>query len=317
MRKFTITDSVERYLACRHSLGYKMSSQGYMLRNFAAFVDSQTKVDRLDTQLALRWACLSSSAAPLYCARRLEVVRCFARYLAVFDERTEIPPMGILGAAHRRIKPHIYTDEEIETLLRSCSMLMPPDSLRPLTYRTLFGLLASTGLRVSEALRLANKDVDLSRAVLSVNETKFHKSRIIPIHSTVVAALAAYMSERDRRWAVPVSDRFFRSSKGAPLPYTTVRHAFRTLVRRLGWSSNGERKLPRIHDLRHSFASKRLRDWQRQGYDLMVMLPALSTYLGHVKVSDTYWYITALPDLLSDTAELFANFARPERGCRQ
>jgi len=312
MKRRTITSFAQEYLRYRHSLGFRLKIEGPLLMKFATFADAEAEDGRLDTTLALRWARLPGAASPLYWARRLEIVRCFARYLLVFDCRTQVPPKGILGPAHRRISPHIYTEQELKALINACVELEPVDGLRPHTYATLFGLLASTGLRISEALCLEDFDVDLRNSVLSIRETKFHKSRLVPVHPSVRDQLTTYRRMRIQHCPHPSSCSFFLSDRGAALPYSTVRHVFRAIVRHLGWEPQDGRRCPRIYDLRHTFASRRLATWQQEGADLRAMLPALSTYMGHVKVSDTYWYLSAIPELFAEATSSFEQFAHPK-----
>jgi integrase len=236
----------------------------------------------------------------------LEVVRCFARHQAAVDPGTQIPPQRLLGRAHRRTPPHIYSDVELVSLLTAAGQLGPPGGIRPRTYATLFGLLACAGLRIAEALRLTRTDVDLETGVVTVRQTKFNKSRWVPLHLTAVKALADYARQRDRIVARPHDDRFFLSDSGVGLPYSTVRTVFRNLCDRVGIVGGGRR--PRLHDLRHTFACRRVESWYDVGIDLNHAVAALSVYLGHAKVSDTYWYLTATVDLMARAASRFEAF---------
>lgn len=307
---------VREYLAYRRGLGFKLRAEGAELVRFAAFADAEAPDGPLDTLLALRWARLPAGAGPLYCARRLEIVRCFARYVAVFDHRTQIPPAGILGPAHRRLRPHICSVQEVADLLKACAALGPAGSLRPCTYATLFGLLACSGLRVSEALRLADRDVDLAQGILTIRETKFRKSRLVPLSPSARDALRSYRQRRERHCPVPLSGAFFLTDGGRAIAYGTLRHTFRALARRLGWEPTGGGRRPRMYDLRHTFATRRLAAWQQEGANLAVLLPVLSTYLGHGKVADTYWYLTAIPELMRTAAVAFEQFARSDDGAQ-
>ena len=300
---------VEEYLSYRRKLGFLLKTEGPQLLAFAKYADKEGGDEHLNTELALRWARLPVNATLLYWARRLEVVRCFARYLAVFDPLTEIPPKGILGPAHIRTAPHIYSDLEIGTLLKGCAELKSANGLRRHTYATLFGLLACTGLRISEALRLTDSDVDLELGVLTIRQTKFHKSRLVPLHPSAIKALAKYAKLRCCLCPTRLSNAFFVSASGNPLPYPTVKHTFLTLIRSHGLDSGGVSRRCRIYDLRHTFATRRIALWQKQQMDVSALLPALSTYMGHVKVSDTYWYLSAIPELFSVTAEVFERYA--------
>jgi integrase/recombinase XerD len=242
-------------------------------------------------------------------------VRPFARYVAASEPRTEIPPLGLLGPSHRRLPPHIYSREEIAALLRAAAALSPIGGLRPRTYTTLFGLLVSTGLRISEALRLAQADVDLAAGVLTVRETKFRKTRLVPLHPSASRALGRYAAQRDRVHRQPPQPTFFLSEAGRPLAYSTVRTTFLRLRQALGWCRPGHRS-PRIHDARHTFACHCLQRWYQDGADVDQHLLALSTYLGHAKVSDTYWYLTATPGLLGTPAARFERFAQRGEGAQ-
>jgi integrase len=303
---------VEAYLALRRGLGFAYVKEGDLLLGFARYADKGRHHGPLTTALAVRWAKQSTSLN--WRARRLDVLRGFARHEAAQDIRTEIPADGLLGSARRRRgQPHIYSERELTDLLRAAAALLPPGGLRPQTYTTFFGLLASTGLRVSEAIRLMQADVDLGGQVLRVSETKARKSRLVPLHPSTTRALATYAAERDRRHPRPQVSAFFLDGGGLPLKYNTVKDTFADLRRGLDWvrpaSPGSRRRLRRIHDLRHSFACRRLLAWYEEGGDIHVKLPALSTYLGHVHVRDTYWYLTAIPDLMAVASARFERLA--------
>lgn len=310
-RAKSMSTKVDRYLKFRRELGYQLKTEGRLLQQFGAFADASGHRGPLTVELALRWAQSPKGCDRLYWARRLEIVRCFARHLAVTEPGTQVPGRRLLGPAHRRTAPHIYTTQELAALLAAAQRLSPRDGLRPHTYVTLIGLLACTGLRISEALRLVQADVDLGRGVLIVRETKFHKTRLVPLHPTAVAALRAYTNNRTRLKGDPRSDRFFLSDRGRELPYSTVRHTFRGLCASVG-ITGAPRRRPRLHDLRHSFACRRVEQWYEVGTDLDHAISALSVYLGHVKVTDTYWYLTATPDLMALAAKRFESFVQIE-----
>lgn len=312
-RSATMSAKVERYLAFRRGLGYQLRTEGRLLGQFARYADGAGHRGPLTTELALRWARLPAGGDPLYWARRLEVVRGLARHLAAVEPGTEVPPRRLLGPAHRRTPPHIFSGAEIAGLMAAAGRLGPPGGLRPRTYATLIGLLASAGLRISEALRLTRADFDAAGGLVVVRETKFGKSRFVPLHPTATAALAAYARDRDRLVPRPRCDRFFLSGWGDGLPYSTVRTAFRKLCDGLGLTGTGRRR-PRLHDLRHTFACRRVEAWYDAGADLDHAVSALSVYLGHAKVTDTYWYLTATPGLMARAAGRFESFARPAGG---
>lgn len=300
----------ETYLYVRRQLGFQLRIEGSELLRFARFADSSGHRGALTTQLALRWAQEAATATPLYRARRLEIVRCFAKHLAASESATEIPPTGILGPAHRRTQPYIFELSEISALVATARRLPSPRGLRGVTYASLIGLLACTGLRISEALGLHREDADLDAGLLTIRLTKFRKSRLVPIHSTARDQLRRYVARKDAI-VVPTSGAtFFVGEAGDALPYSTVRTVCRTLIDGVVPPGAGPRRRPRIHDLRHTFACRCLLRWYRDGVDVEQRVAALSTYLGHAKVSDTYWYITGVPELMAIAAARFEQFGR-------
>jgi integrase len=294
--KTTMCSRVTAYLKHRRALGYRLRIEGQMLLNFARYADCSGHRGPLTRQLALRWAALPRTASRLYWARRLEVVRLFARHQAAFEPDTEIPPRHVFGPAHRRGTPHLYSAGQIRRLLIQAARL--PGKLRPLTYKTLLGLLACTGLRISEALALQVGDVDLVHGHILILESKYHHRRWVPLHSTTLDALRHY--DRRRRTIFPGAQHFFVSDRGRRYAYTTVRCTFRELA--CGMRSNGARPQVRLHDLRHSFACRVLLRWQNAASGASKRIAVLSRYLGHSRVTDTYWYLTATPKLLAAAA---------------
>ena len=301
---------VQTYLTLRRNLGCALEREGSLLLDFARYSDRTGQEGPLTAELAVRWAKRPEGTNPIWWARRLDVVRRFARHQVALDPRTEVPLPRLLGTSHHRAQPHIYSDEEISALLRATGALVPRNGLRPFTYSTLFGLLVSTGLRISEALRLARADVDLQNGVLKIGETKFYKSRLVPLHATTTAALRKYQEQRDRLCPSAQAGTFFVSDLGAALKQSAVWYTFVVLRRRLGWENRPQHRRPRIHDLRHTMACRRLRAWYEDGTDINQALPALSTYLGHANVTNTYWYLSAVPDLMSLASARFERQGR-------
>lgn len=299
----------QQYVDYRRKLGFQIRTEAPLILAFAEYADQTGHEGAITTELALRWSRLPVNGAPLYHARRLEIVRCFAKYTAIFDEQTEIPLEGLLGTAHCRTQPHIYTEEEVSAVMNAAEELSPDGGLRPRTYVALFGILASTGLRISEALRLRRANVDLAGGLLTILKTKFHKSRLVPLHLSSTEHLRAYEQFRDEYCPAPVSDAFLLSEGGGDLKYPTVVHAFKTIRNRLGWKAVPGRRRPRLHDFRHTFACRRLLQWYRDGVDIEHAMTALSAYLGHDNVTSTYWYLTGIPELLEIAGEQFARFA--------
>lgn len=247
-------------------------------------------------------------ASPANWAKRLAILRPFARHRAQVEPGTEVPCANVFGDKRRRPTPHIYTVAEIADLLAAARRLPPAGTLRPLTYETFFGLVAATGLRLSEALCLRCGDFDVGGGTLTIRQTKFCKSRLVPLHPTTTAALAQYLSARQRFTSAVPGAPLFGSPSGAALVKRTVHGVFARLRAELGWAARGTLPVPRIHDLRHSFVCRRVMLWHETGADIDNAMLALSTYVGHAKVSDTYWYLTAVPDLMAVAAKHFELF---------
>jgi len=287
------------YLRIRRSLGYRLREPEGLLKNFVAFLQAE-RAPNITRELALRWATQPAKAQPATWAERLGIVRRFAIWHSATELRTEIPPSGLLPHRYRRKPPHIYSDEEIEKLLRQSQQLPSPKGLRARTYTTLFGLLVATGMRVNEALGLDRVHVDLERGILHIRRTKFGKSRYVPVHPSTVEALKKYAGVRDRIFPAPLTPAFFISEKGNRITEWIARYTFAKLSQRVGLraSARGHGRGPRLQDMRHRFAARTLIHWYRAGFDVERELPKLSTYLGHVHVNDTYWYLEAVPELL-------------------
>lgn len=293
-----LRESIQDYLALRRSLGFKLRNAGICLSKFATFLEARGAT-RITTQLALEWAQQSSSAQPSTWAQRLSYVRGFARHHVASDPQTEIAPPGLLPFRPHRARPYLYSEEEIAHLLRCARELPPIDGLRPWTYYCLLGLLSVTGLRIGEAIRLQLEDVNLQDGLLTIRGTKFGKSRLVPIHPTTQEVLAQYRACRDRCVAgCSTSSFFFITSRGHHLDIGDVHRTFYKLSRRIGLRAVSASHGPRLHDFRHRFAVQTLLRWYRSGEDAERRLPVLSTYLGHVHVADTYWYLSACPELM-------------------
>jgi integrase len=290
-----LRDASADYLTIRRALGYKLVEHERQLNDFASFLE-QTGASAITTELALRWASRTRGTEG-WKAARLSIVRGFARYLRTIDPATEIPPTGILIHRKHYAIPYLYSEQDIERLLAEASALRPP--LKAATLYTLIGLIAVTGMRISEPLRLDRDDVDLDAGVLTIRLAKFGKSRQLPLHTSTVQALARYDRQRDELFPRPHTPSFFISTRGNRPDKSTVQRDFRGLRRRAGLESTRGSPKPRVHDLRHSFAVRTVIDWHRAGIDVQPRLLWLSTYLGHVEPSDTYRYLTAAPELLA------------------
>lgn len=294
-----LRSALECYLTTRKRLGYKYEHQTRYLADFVVFMENR-KAMTITAKLAMEWATLPRDRHASW-TLRLTVVRGFARHVASFDPRTEVPPVGILPI-WRRAMPYVYSDAEIDALLTAALALPPEDGLRRWTYYTLFGLFAVTGMRLSEAIGLERDDVDLNAGVLTVRLTKFGKSRLVPLHPTTRAALHCYADRRDARLGSRCGSTFFVAERGGRLLPEYVHRVFWRLSREVGLRHRGGRAGPRVHDFRHRFAIRTLLDWYRDGKDAERQLPVLSTYLGHACVRDTYWYLSACPELMEEAA---------------
>ncbi len=296
-----LRQALQTYLALRRGLGSELRGPGARLNRFVEFLDREGAAV-VTTKLALRWATAPAGATPATWAQRLGDVRRFATWLSATDPRTEIPPSGLLPERYRRRPPYIYSNEEVAHIVREAARLPSPLGLRAQTYGTLFGLLAATGLRVSEALTLDRDDVDLSAGVLAVRRAKFGKSRFVPIHDSTRTALRRYAQVRDLLLPRPASPAFLLSERGTRVRHCSAAYNFAVVSRAVGLrlQTSGHRhgRGPRLHDMRHRLAVRVLIRWYRAGRDVERELPKLSTYLGHVHVADTYWYIEAVPELL-------------------
>jgi integrase len=289
--------AVNDYLSLRRRLGYKLQDPGRWLKDFVSFLEEEGAA-HITTELAVRWAMQPANAQPAHWAARLRTVRLFTQYHKGFDVLTEIPPQGLLPHRPRRRQPYIYKDSEIRSLIEEAEKLPSRTGLRSCTYSTVLGLLSVTGMRIGEALALDKDDVDLAQGVLTIRQAKFSKTRLIPIHPTTREALRAYASLRDIVFPKPKTLGFFLSEAGTRLEISSAHRTFVELSRRIGLRGPSDTHGPRIHDLRHSFAVRTVMEWYRRGLDVDSQMPKLSTYLGHTHVSDTYWYLSAVPELL-------------------
>ena len=296
----TLREAVQEYLTLRRSLGFKLHDAGKGLIKFVTFLE-QRHASYITSQLALTWAQQPSTVQPAEWARRLSVVRAFARHRRATDPRTEIPPEGLLPYRPKRARPYLYSAGEIGALLRAALTLPGRGGLRPWTYHCFFGLLSVSGLRLGEARNLELQDVDLQAAVPTIRGAKFGKSRLVPLHASTRHVLTDYLTRRQRLWAGrPVSSYVFVSNRGNQLDGGEIRRTFYALSRQIGLRGPSDRHGPRLHDLRHRFAVMTLLRWYRSGQDAERRLPILSAYLGHVHVSDTFWYLSAWPELMQE-----------------
>jgi integrase len=299
-------DALTQYVALRRALGTKLREPAKTLEHFVEFLEAEA-AEVITSELALRWAMKPQCVQRATWARRLGMVRGFAAWLSNIDPRTEVPPARLLCARRRRNKPHIFTEHEINGLMAEAAKLASPTGMRALTYSTLIGLLTATGLRPGEALALDRADVDLGNGILTIRQTKFGKSRFVPVTDSTRAALVVYANQRDTCCPRPPSAAFLVSEHGGRLQSDMVRRTFARMSCAVGLrSTTGSRRVgrgPRLQDFRHCFATRTLIEWYRAGLDVARELPKLATYLGHVDVAHTYWYLEAVPELLQLATE--------------
>jgi integrase/recombinase XerD len=302
----TLRRAVREYLEMRRALGFKLRETGKGLIEFVSFLERHN-ASHITQALALAWAQQPSGVQPAHWARRLSFVRGFARYRSAIDPRTQVPPHGLLPFQPKRARPYLYSDEEIRRLLQAAVNLpyrYDCGKLRPWVYYCLFGLLSVSGLRLGEARNLELQDVDLKAAVLTIRGTKFGKNRLVPLHASTCTVLAKYIARRKRHWAGRTASSYlFVSSTGNRLDGGDIHRTFYLLSRLIGLRGPSDRRGPRLHDMRHRFATNTLVQWYRAGLDPERRLPLLSTYLGHVHVADTQWYLEGSPELMREAMQ--------------
>lgn len=291
--------AAQDYLALRRGVGYALRQEGRMLAGFVGYCEHRG-ITRVTTEAALGWATLPAHASPSWWARRLAVVRSFAAHLKTVEEDTEVPPQGLLPSRACRTTPYLFSPAEITALMAAACALAHP--LRAASFETLIGLMAITGMRTGEAMALDRADADLDAGMLTIWRSKLGKSRQVPLHETTTAALTAYVARRDELCPRPATHSFLLSGGGTRLNHTNTSTTFAGLLQDAGITTGPGRHRPRLSDLRHSFAVATLINWHADGADVQTRLPVLSTWLGHVTPSTTYWYLQAAPELLAVTA---------------
>lgn len=288
------------YVALRRSLGFALKEADWLLPSFVAYLEDHD-AQRVTTDLALAWSTSPSGVLPVTKRQRLGAARGFAQYLRNIDPATEVPPADLLPAAYTRVTPYLYSDKDIGRLMAAARSLRP--AVRALTYETLIGLLAVTGIRLGEAISLDDNDIDHERSLLVVRNSKARNAREVPLHESALAALSGYSTLRDRHFGHRPSESLFVSMVGTRLYPNCVQKTHRTLVAQAGLAGRGKRCRPRVHDHRHSFAVKTLIGWYRDGIDVDAHMPLLSRVLGHTNPANTYWYLQAAPELLTMVAD--------------
>ncbi|TMR08159.1 integrase [Nonomuraea turkmeniaca] len=296
----TLRQAAEEYLAMRRGLGYKLLQDGRLLGQFVSFAEEHG-LNHVTVEAALTWAMLPTSADPSWWAKRLTVVRVFSRHLAALDERTEVPPEDLLPRGHERsAPPFLYSPEQIIALITAAGTLASP--LRAATFTAFVGLMAVAGLRTGEAMALDRDEADLTNGVLTIRDTKFGKSRLVPLHHSTIDQLRNYALRRDELCPRPHTPAFFLSGAGTRLIHINASKTFNQLLTAAGIQAPPGAPKPRLYDLRHTFAVSTLITWYSQGRDVAHLLPSLSTYMGHISPATTYWYLHACPELIAAAA---------------
>ena len=289
--------ALDEYLSIRRKLGFKLQRAGRLLHDFVLFTEKE-RASFITVEIALRWATQSQNCQKAWSAARLGIVRGFARYQSAMDPRTEVPSQELMPYRYHRKPPYIYRNVEIKRLIKAAQQLRSPLGLRAATFSTIFGLLAVTGMRICEPIGLNRKDVDLIRGILTVYQTKFGKSRLVPIHPSTQKALQQYECLRSKIFPKPRTESFFINDQGRRPTDWTVRRTLVQLSRQIGLRGPHDSHGPRLQDFRHSFATKTLLAWYRNGMNVDRHMSELRAYLGHAHVTDTYWYLSAVPELL-------------------
>lgn len=298
----SLRDRLEEYLDIRRALGFKLEFAAYELPDFVAFAEA-AHATHITKELALAWASQPLKDPTQRIARRMEALRGFAQFVSGSDSNSEVPPIELFPVKAHRMRPYLFSEADIAALMGAARKL--PDPLRAATYETLIGLLAVTGMRIGEAIGLDRSDIDWDQGLLTIRGAKFNKTRQLPLHPSTVEALRAYAATRDRLCRKPRTTSLFVSTAGTRLIYQNVQLEFMKLAGQVGLQGCEESR-PRPHDMRHSFAVRSLIDWYRKGVDPATHMAALSTYLGHLSPSDTYWYLHAAPELVVLAAERLA-----------
>ena len=315
--RVTLQARIDQYLAERRQLGFELSTMGHALARFARYVAKVGHRGPLTVDLMAAWArqAKGGQGDRATSARQLQILRPFTGWLRQFEPTTEVPDEATFGRVPGRITPHVYREQEITELLAAARQIGPQGGLRAAVMETLFGLMSCTGLRISEALGLQETDVDLKAGVLTIRQSKFGKSRLVPLHPSAVEALARYRTQRAGHVHTTPETPFFITTRGKllgqPLGDRQAHRVFDQLRNQLGWVDRGGHGAPRVHDLRHAFAVRRLVLWHQQGVDINQRMLALSTYLGHARISNTYWYLTGVPELMGLVGQRFERFANP------
>ena len=304
IQSMSLREQVEMYIEHCHRLGYVYAGTKRSLENFVEFAEQKGHVGPLTKTLAMEWATDSKINKRSAWARRLSLLHVFAKYCKAIEQKTEIPLSNIYGSTLHRPMPHIYSSDEIHRLMMATKFMKSKNGLKPIVFKYLIGLLASTGIRISEAIKLTDDDVDLTNGLLQIKESKARKSRCVPLHLSTLKALKKYVSLRNDCINYKQSNAFFINEKGNALAIGPTEVNYRWLREKVGLKNN-----PRLYDFRHTFACNCLLKWYEEEKNIDEMIVYLSTYLGHSNTVDTYWYLTATPELFAIVTKRFEEFS--------
>ncbi len=310
VKQMSMKERIELYIQHRHCLGYHCGELEKILLKFADYVDHRGYTGPLKTNWVIEWILTSGkNNAGVTWINKLLIIRGFAKFYHAIEPKTEIPPAHFFGSMKHKRSPYIYSQKEIQDLLIATNQLKPIDGIKPITFKYLLGLMASTGIRISEAIKLTVGDVNLEEGFLVIFETKNHKSRYVLLHPSTQDALKEYIILRDKYASRSSDSCFFVLDNNRQLELIPTERDFRWLCQQLGWG-----KKPRLHDLRHTFTCQRLLKWYQEGKDVDSLIVYLSTYLGHAHITETYWYITAIPELMAIVSNRFEKYCCSENG---
>lgn len=296
---------IEQYLQARRDLGYALTIDGKILEQFAVYAQSQNARMPLNVELVQQWARLAPSNSEIAIARRMSIVRAFSKYLHSVYPDSVVVPVNLVGHTHRRLPPFIFSQHQIKACLEAASNLLPCYGIRPLTIRTMLGLLVSSGLRPGEAIRLKKNDIDIEKGTLTIKQSKNWQRRIVPLDSSTVISLKKYYDVRELFEPLKHSDRLLLMDSGEAITIDAADHAFQIIRKTIHLDCKVNGRYPRLYDFRHTFVCRRIQAWYEAGLDVNAFIPKLSHYLGHKSIENTYWYINATPELMKLAASRF------------
>lgn len=304
-----ISNQVEEYISYKKGLGFKIKIESDELRRFASYTRSLNYKGSLTIDIALKWVSSKPEYSRYYMTRRLEVIRTFGKYISIFDPNAQVPSKGLFGKCHGKVTPYIFTESEINILMQKALELLSPDGLRAIAISAAIGLIWVTGMRPGEVCNLLDEDVDLNNGYINIKETKFSKNRTLPIHLSTTLKLKEYKETRDKLRKDYFNQHFFITTWGNSLALRNFEYAWQVVRQNLLVGAElWDRRPPRLYDIRHSFACNTILRWLREDVNINNKILYLSTYLGHAKIADTYWYLTGTPEIMGVLTNNFEEY---------